>query len=314
MYTRFITTFLCASAALLSSLHAENTPLYDVTCWHGSLSFDLLYWQTCRTDLDFVEVQTEKQEVISISPEYDGGMRLGVHKRALDNLTISFLYTHFNGGMKSYIEDENFKPTRIPLNPSFSYDFEKLAKSAFQLSLNYFDFLFAFDQRPSCYDLSFEPFFGIRYTSMQQKMHSWYLKNPLTEGITGVDEKICTNATGAFVGCATYIYLHPLVSLNGKISFGAHYSANKIENKEFFVTKLRDTHTILTSEVSLGLTMDLPSFLKYSSRFYIGYEINNWYALSDFLQFIENDKFIKISNNSANLSLNGLYVRLDVNF
>lgn len=301
---------------------------YDLSCTYGGFSFDLLIWETCRPNLDYAGVGLIPVDIFKIDSKFDCGFRLGIHKRVFNGTKVELLYTHFTNNLKSHLNEGSIVPTRLILDVDQAPipEYKPPLKSGYQLNLNYLDIQIVFNDNPYCYDILLQPFLAIRYTSLKENMSTFYTIEPETDGSMNLKEGSRTSGTGGIIGCQGCFYLFPCISFDGRISIGGHFGNHHLNTNQFSLpssgstetpilnTNLNNVHTFFTSELSIGLTLDLPQICLYLPQIHFGYEMNNWYDLSDFLQIIQDSYVISSSRNSTNLALHGFYLRADVNF
>jgi len=308
---------ICFTPILAFGQYADNCCGCGITA-----DVDYLYWNTCRSNLDYYSLLLEGtnntpflSEYFSLGNDWSSGVRATVGYCFCDCLELSARYTYYESNISDQINNgqDNGVGTR-PNNSGSELNLLTSANGSYKLDYNVLDIELAGGEQILCKAV-LAPFVGVRFGWIHEKIDVFYTALDNVQPIQKVD----LNSYGVVIG-SDYLYnLCGCFNLMGRLSIGAHYGDFDWRTQEITDADIATPVTgfgtncraIYTAEIAISLVYE-GSFCNCNWNLGVGYEFQPWLSMLDF-QNLDGRNAIP-SYNTATLLLHGLHVRLGVGF
>jgi Legionella pneumophila major outer membrane protein precursor len=333
------TIFTLLTALTPFSAHTFENTCYQETNYCNSFNSyckwyihtDYLYLNACRAGLDYA-IETDKNETtLIVGPgeinqlhrKSNSGARIQVGYCFDCNADINLKYTFFQTEHSHRTHFcEGAGATRIhPGDSLMGPNHVKLADPQYQLKYNVVD-----GEMGSWFShngfLNVRPYIAFRYASINQDMKTLYQDEISIE--THIKQSVDLQGYGIMAGADGRFNVCDCVFLVARAAGGALYGdfnyKTFIEDNrnETLMTRVdtygSDCRTVLSTEVSLGLELDLCSICGKNLILALGYELHTWLGLADFPDFTGSQLSNKVMRDNNTLLLQGLFVRLGASF
>ena len=299
--------------------------------WYGEK--DYLLWRVNRSGLDVGIYDLDADDdmgpgqIVRIQPDYDSGFRLAFGRHTSSGWDFAVRWTRLDLGDSTSFEDytEYSEPTRIHPSDSANIgdDDVGFAQSSYDVDLNFVDIEMGYtiDFRRA----SFRPFGGIRLADINQAMLTYYtdFDDRFDDDFTRVAETIGMDSVGFYFGSGVHV---PLIDrrldLLGRLATGVHISEfdsafreadfDDIDTFDDFNFRVSgaERQGVGSLEVSVGLLMHLWQGRRLVVDLAAGYEMQSYFNMVDFISFDDDMALANLDRGSANLTLDGTFLRM----
>jgi hypothetical protein len=312
---------------------------YDDPCGRFYIYGDAIYWNLCRSSLDYAIEGNEslsppvilgKGHILSQNSDLDAGFRLGIGSTSFCGLTYALRYTYFQ---KSLNDSPCFsKPiaagaTRLPAVTT-AEDFNPYLVTSiaarYNLKLRYLDAESGFWKQMHC-NLSVHPFVAIRLAWIDQTLDYLYQNGQAKS--QRCDSTLFAEAYGALGGFDFNYSFCKRVTIIGRLSAGPLFSETDFTTvvTEGLCTSpsptiLLDTfeqdycHPVFTTTASIGIEVALFTACCTTFDASFGYELHTWSQLQDFYDFPSHSAQAKLMRDNNTFLLHGCYASLRASF
>lgn len=296
---------------------------------------DYLYWRARRCELDYAipyDATIVVGNVYDVCPRYDSGFRVGAFYKGCGDFDFVGQYTWYNTDAKSHVfdPDENLAGTHIlDENTQVGQESFQLARGEWDLKYNVVDLTagYRWDMN-DCFHARF--YTGLKLAFIDQTFDILYSE---TEDVTGaangfdkVHYSNDLNGYGIQVGASADYQICGRLSLIGNFGYGV--LASDVSRKEVYVTSANggttevievDLHdscwrTLSVLDLAVGLSYEIYCGDCGSAFIGLGYEFHHWFDMANFISYQNESGEITFDRYTDSLGLDGLFVRLGVNF
>ena len=290
-----------------------------------------MYFNSCYSGLDYAVNTDNNETTLIVGPgevnrvhdKWDSGARFNLGYCFECNTDINLRYTFFemkNDHEKLFAQGAGATRSH-PGDVLMAPNFLKIAHPEYQLKYNVIDFEMGSWSSQNCF-LNTRPYIAFRYASIDQEMKTKYEDEVFVT--TNIHQAVDLNGYGVMAGADARYNLCDCYFIVARVSGGARYGdfnyKTFIEDSRSTTTEIRvdtrgyDCHALLSTEVSLGLELNLCSICGKNFIFALGYELHTWLGLTDFPDFTGSAFSNKGMRDDQTLMLHGLFVRLGASF
>lgn len=335
-YNSCVTSCLVCDPCFSKSGSAYDDPYGDVYIYG-----DVLYWHLCRSNLDLA-IQADTTETPSLivgtgpvlysDKDSEFGFRLGIGTRTFYGVDYALRYTYFRGESQDPIDlTDPLRSGATRLPPTSSPDFGPnnviYIDPFYKLTLKSIDVEAGFIKKMNCRTF-IRPFIAFRTIWVDEDVQDYYADDFLAPKTSQqYYAEMQTKGYGANGGFDFNFVIHPCLSITGRSSIaallGEQNSTTSVESDIninpdptilLYVENDRAYRTLITTDVSIGLTAGLFSICCTQINASLGYELHTIHGIPDFQDFPSSEVTSKLMRDTATVLLHGLYGRLEAAF
>jgi hypothetical protein len=300
------------------------------------LSFDYLYWRTCKDNLNYAARILVKDDKISdlslkrIGDTWHAGYRATLGYSPCETYTALVRYTNYQNDAKATTCPSekplvHIAPTRPPFAKDCLQGCLEPIKAHYTLDLQLLDLELGSHTSPygAC-SFSIQPYGLLRIASIKQSISSSYRE--VNASAHYIKEKNNLEGYGALAGAKALFRAFCCMDFFGRVALGGFYGTSKLHLEETvfdqktaalnnpYHIKAKLCSPFFTTEVAGGIRIELYELFNSLLSLEVGYELNGFFDMQDFLSFIENGQIVQFSHSKSNLRFDGAFMRLAATF
>jgi Legionella pneumophila major outer membrane protein precursor len=295
---------------------------------------DWLYWKAHRNGLDYAILDTAADPVLGVAdvarirPDHESGFRIAIFRQSSNGMDFGVRYTNYDSRPGDTLTDPTGNSSATRLHPDVVVGSPDVgdqnvvaATSGYDLEYELLDLEAGYRLEFNC-NSSVRPFTGIRFAQIDQQIDSRYGDAAdFSTNVTQVLESVDMDSWGLFGGTEVQWGLGGRgLHVFGRGAAGLHHArfdssfAELEVDEDVFVARVTDgdRRIVASLEAQVGLGYQLYQGCRGGIDLQVGYDIQKWFNMADFLSFEDDVLEASLDRNDASLGLDGWFVRVMV--